>query len=76
MTLLEMNTPLRDRERCAEMTYIKFLWALWTRWRAHLRQPHIRDLNADQARDIGLSDADLARHKHQHPSQTTHHPRG
>ncbi len=76
MTFAEANTHVRGRERCAEMTYIKQLLATWNRWRAHLRHPHVRDLSAHHARDIGLTDADMARHTHQHPSQTTHHPRG
>lgn len=76
MNTATVNTPLRAQERCAEMTYIKHLWTCWRQWRAQQRHPHVRDLNAHHARDIGLSDADMARHKHQHPSQTTHHPRG
>ena len=80
MTFMQTNTLLRDQERRVEMTYIKHLIARmrtrWTHWRAHLRHPHVRDLNAHHARDIGLTGADMARHKHQHPSQTTHHPRG
>ena len=76
MTFTATNTHLRGRERCAEMTYIKRLIAFLIQWRAEARRPHVRDLNAHYARDIGLSEADMAWHRHQHPSQTTHHPRG
>lgn len=37
---------------------------------------HVRQLDAHLARDIGLSDAALERHRFRLPSQTEHHPRG
>lgn len=43
------------------------------------RQPdglEMKDLSDHLAQDIGLSTADLERHRIKLPSQTTHHPRG
>lgn len=37
---------------------------------------HVRRIDDHLARDIGLSGADLARHRLTLPSQTEHHPRG
>lgn len=37
---------------------------------------HIGDISDHLARDIGLSKADLERHRLELPSQTEHHPRG
>jgi len=45
-------------------------------WIRPHKHPHIRDINARRARDIGLSEGDMAQHWHRYPSQHTHHPRG
>lgn len=38
--------------------------------------PHVRHLNDHLARDIGLSEAQVARNRLALPSQTHHHPYG
>ncbi|MGC3938794.1 hypothetical protein ACOTTU_13405 [Roseobacter sp. EG26] len=38
--------------------------------------PHIRALNDHMARDIGLTPAEMERHRLELPSQSMHHPRG
>lgn len=62
-------------QACAKETWIKRgLSALRQKWK-HRKHPGLGQINSHLARDIGLSDADLARAQHKWPSQTTHPPR-
>lgn len=75
MANLDANAPRRTRDTCAKITLIgrirHRLRLIWQR-RNH---PDVPYMNSHLARDIGLSDIELARRQHQWPSETTHHPR-
>ena len=76
MTFWSENAGVRDRDRRAGKTHII---AALRRWIAQglkrrPRIPHIRSVNARLGRDIGMSEAEIARHNIELPSQGRGHP--
>ena len=76
MALIEHNTLWREQENHVKIAPVITILSVVFQWIKPRRHPHIKDLNAHYARDIGLSDSDVAYYKHQLPSQNAHHPRG
>ncbi len=75
MASIDADTPRRRQPTCAKNTWTRKICTAFRRaWqvRHHPKMPH---MNAHIARDIGISDYELARRQHQWPSETTHHPR-
>jgi hypothetical protein len=76
MAFIPINAPLREPDSCVKTSPVLQMLRAAFRWIKPDNSPHIREINPRHARDIGLSDADLAVHQHRLPSQHTHHPRG
>ncbi|OAN86921.1 hypothetical protein [Sulfitobacter geojensis] len=76
MAYFPNNALLRDQRNCVKISPVLRALRAALRWITPDRHPHVRDISSRHARDIGLSDADLAVHRHRLPSQHTHHPRG
>jgi hypothetical protein len=76
MALTEHNTLWRDRKFHVKITPVRAFLRAFFHWIKPRKHPHIKELSAHYARDIGLSDNDIAYHKHRMPSQHTHHPYG
>lgn len=50
--------------------------ATWESLQASPKTVHVRHLNDHLAQDIGLTQAEIERHRLRLPSQNTHHPNG
>jgi len=76
MSVLSDDAGFCDRARCAKKTHI--IAAIWRRSARILKPrpkvPHIRSVTARMGRDIGMSEADIARHNIDLPSQGRGHP--
>lgn len=70
------NARLRDPNSCVEISpIVKWVCAFLRRLRPS-NHPHVRNITPRHARDIGLTESDMAVHRHRLPSQNTHHPYG
>ncbi len=76
MALTEQNTLWREQNDRVKITSVWRAVCVALQGIKPRRHPHIKDINAHYARDIGLSASDIAYHQHRMPSQHTHHPRG
>jgi hypothetical protein len=75
MSLMRKNMHSHGRKTCAKKPTIRALLQGMRNWVRPPNHPHIRDIDPRRARDIGLSEGDMAQHWHRYPSQHTHHPR-
>lgn len=75
MALIERNARLRDRKRFVDFQTVKRLLINIFGLLKPSNHPHVRDLNSRLARDVGISETDLAKHRLRLPSQHDHHPR-
>ncbi|MDF3416226.1 hypothetical protein HKX54_17275 [Sulfitobacter sp. M57] len=76
MAYFPNHARLRDLNSCVKIPHVSRLIHICRQWIKQARHPHIKDVSPHIARDVGLSETDLAAHRHQLPSQHTHHPRG
>lgn len=75
MALSELHALRRAQDTCVKTPRILAWIRAFHAWLRHLRHPHVSTLDPHLLRDIGLTEQDIAAMKHQHPSQTTSHPR-
>ncbi|WP_299408013.1 hypothetical protein [uncultured Roseobacter sp.] len=75
-----LNAACCVQDRCVVNAPVTPRKSLWRQILNILRPrhyiPHARDLSDHMARDIGLSPAEMERHRLTLPSQSTFHPRG
>lgn len=75
MALMDQIAPWRATETCGKKSRIRQGLAKLTRLWKNRKHPHVRSVTPRLARDIGLDQANLAKHQHQWPSETFTHPR-